>query len=99
MAKRRDSFDNRIDEVTRWKATDEITPFTIEDGFGAAISWDLPPAYACIIRSEDPETGKITEKSYRMPNAAKKYLAKLWQEDHIDVTILTEDAIHAPTDL
>jgi len=99
MAKRRDSFDNRIDEVSKWKATDEITPFSIDDGLHAAISWDLPPAYSCIIRSEDPETGKITEKSYRMPKAAKKYLAKLWTEDHLDVTILTEDAIHAPADL
>jgi len=100
MAKRRkDPYGNRIDEVSRWEATDEITPFSIEDGLGAAISWDLPPAYACIIRSEDPDTGKITERAYRNAKAAKKYLAKLWQEDHLDVTILTEDAIHAPADL
>ena len=99
MAKRRDSFDNRIDEVSRWKATDEITPFSIEDGLGAAISWDLPPAYACIIRSTDPDTGKITERSYRMPNAARKYLAKLWLKNHEDVVILTDNAIHAPADL
>ena len=96
---RRDSFDNRIDEVTRWDATDEITPFSIEDGLGAAISWDLPPAYACIIRSHDPKTGKLTERSYRNAKAAKKYLAKLWTEDHEDVVILTDHAIHAPADL
>ena len=99
MARRRDSFDNRIDEVTRWDATDEITPFTIEDGFGAAISWDLPPAYACVIRSEDPETGKITEKSYRNAKFARKYLAKLFSADALDVTIMTENTIHAPVDL
>jgi len=99
MARRRDSFDNRIDEVTRWDATDEITPFTIEDGFGAAISWDLPPAYACVIRSEDPETGKITEKSYRNAKFARKYLAKLFSTDALDVTIMTENTIHAPVDL
>ena len=96
---RRDSFDNRIDEVTRWEATDEITPFTIQDGMGAAISWDLPPAFACIIRSSDPKTGKLTEKTYRNAKAAKKYLAKLWLADHDDVIILTENAIHAPADL
>ena len=99
MARRRDSFDNRIDEVTRWDATDETTPFTIEDGFGAAISWDLPPAYACVIRSEDPETGKITEKSYRNAKFARKYLAKLFSADALDVTIMTENTIHAPVDL
>ena len=99
MAKRRDSFDNRIDEVSRWKATDEITPFSIEDGLGAAISWDLPPAYACIIRSQDPDTGKISEKTYRNAKAAKKHLAKLWLKNHEDVVILTDNAIHAPADL
>ena len=99
MAKRRDSFDNRIDEVSRWKATDEITPFSIEDGLGAAISWDLPPAYACIIRSHDPDTGKITEKTYRNAKAAKKHLANLWLKNHEDVVILTDNAIHAPADL
>ena len=96
---RRDSFDNRIDEVTQWEATDEITPFSIEDGLGAAISWDLPPAYACIIRSHDPKTGKLTEKAYRNAKAAKKHIAKLWIEDHEDVVILTDHAIHAPAEL
>ena len=96
---RRDSFDNRIDEVTRWDATDDITPFTIEDGMGAAISWDLPPAYACIIRSQDPITGKLTERSYRNAKAAKKHLANLWIKNHEDVVILTDNAIHAPVDL
>ena len=99
MAKRRkDPFGNRIDEVSRWEATDEITPFSIEDGLGAAISWDLPPAYACIIRSEDPDTGKITERAYRQPTAARKYMANLFLKDHLDVTILTDHAIHAPAD-
>ena len=96
---RRDSFDNRIDEVSKWKATDDITPFSIEDGLAASISWDLPPAYCCIVRSEDPDTGKITEKAYRLPKAARKYMAKLWMNEHLDVTILTEDAIHAPAAL
>ena len=70
-----------------------------EDGLGAAISWDLPPAYACIIRSEHPETGKITEKAYRQPSSARKYMANLWLNNHVDVTILTDHAIHAPADL
>ena len=97
MAKRRrDSFDNRIDEVSLWQATDEITPFSIEDGLGAAISWDLPPAYACIIRSTDRITGKVTEKTYRQPKAAHKHLTKLWLEDALHVTVLTEEAIHSP---
>ena len=93
---RRDSFDNRIDEVSRWPATDDITPFSIEDGLGAAISWDLPPAYCCIIRSTDRVTGKVTEKSYRNAKAAHKHLLKLWMNDALKVTILTDEAIHQP---
>ncbi len=100
MAKRRDSFDNRIDEISKWQATDEITPFSIEDGLGAAISWDLPPAYCCIVRSYNINTEKITEKTYRNAKAARKYLAKLWLSDSDeDVIILTDQAIHAPEDL
>ena len=59
---RRDSFDNRIDEVNLWDATNDMTPFTIKDGMSASTSWDLPPAYCAIIRSRWPN-GKIKEKA------------------------------------
>ena len=96
--RRRDPFGNRIDEVSAWDATDEQTPFDIDDGLHAAISWDLPPAYACIIRSKDPN-GKVIERAYRQPKAAHKYLVGLWVNKHDDVVILTEDSIHAPAEL
>lgn len=93
---RRDSFDNRIDEVSLWEATDELTAFDIEMGLGASISWDLPPAYRCIIRSKHPITGKVIEKAYRQPSAAKKHLATCFCDNHDDVIIMTDEALHAP---
>jgi len=98
MAKR-DPYPNRIREVMRWEATEEITPFNIDDGLHAAISWDLPHQYACIVRHQDPVTEKITEKSYRNAKAAHKYLMKLWLSDAQDVVVLTDQAIHSPSTL
>ena len=88
---RRDSFDNRIDEVSMWEATNERTPFTIDDGLAAAISWDLPPAYCAIVRSRWPD-GKIKEKAYRNAKAAHKYMVKCLEND-AEFTLLTQEAI------
>ena len=88
---RRDSFDNRIDEVNMWEATNERTPFTIGDGLQASISWDLPPAYCAVVRSRWPN-GKVHEKAYRNAKAAHKYMIKCLEND-AEFTLLTEDAI------
>ena len=88
---RRDSFDNRIDEVNLWDATNDMTPFTIKDGMSASTSWDLPPAYCAIIRSRWPN-GKIKEKAYRNAKAAHKHMLKCVEHD-ADFTLMTEEAI------
>ena len=88
---RRDSFDNRIDEVMGWDATNERTPFTIKDGLTASISWDLPPAYCAIIRSRWPD-GKIKEKAYRNHKAAHKFMLKCMEED-AEFTLMTDEAL------
>ena len=96
---RRDSYDNRIDEVMMWDATNERTPFTIKDGLAASISWDLPPAYCAIVRSRWPD-GSIKERSYRNPKAAHKYMVKCL-ENNAEFTLLTDDALRDsdhPTD-
>tara|TARA_Y100001951_G_C11158759_1_gene193538 strand:- start:166 stop:477 length:312 start_codon:yes stop_codon:yes gene_type:complete len=87
----RDPYGNRIKEIMKWEATDDMTPMTIVDGFGAAISWDLPPAYCCLIRAEYPN-GKIKEKAYRNVKAAQKFMKKCIADD-ADFTLLTEDTI------
>ena len=96
---RRDSFDNRIDEVNMWEATNERTPFTFRDGLQAAISWDLPPAYCAVVRSRWPN-GKVHEKAYRNAKAAHKYMIKCLEND-AEFTLLTDDALRDsdhPTD-
>ena len=87
----RDPYGNRIREIMKWEATNELTPMTIIDGFGAAISWDLPPAYCCIIRAVYPD-GKIKEKAYRNVKSAQKFMKHCIAED-ADFTLLTEDTI------
>lgn len=89
--KRSDPYGNRIDEVSAWDAEDVVTPFSIEDGFMAAISWDLPPAYCCIIRSYW-QNGKTEERAYRSPSAARNYMLKCVEND-ADFTLLTDDKI------
>jgi len=74
-----------------WEATNERTPFTIDDGLAAAISWDLPPAYCAIVRSRWPN-GKVQEKAYRNAKAAHKYMVKCLESD-AEFTLLTDDAI------
>jgi len=92
---RRDPYGNRIDEVMEWDASNDLTEYTIEDGLHAAAMWDLPEAYACIVRST--KNGKITEKAYRSPSAAHKHLIKLMQTDADEVMVLTDETISMPT--
>lgn len=92
---RTDPFGNRIDEVMEWDATDDLTEYTIKDGFAAAATWDLPEAFVCIVRSTG-KNGKITEKAYRSPAAAHKHLLRLQDEEADEVTVLTDDTISMP---
>ena len=89
-----DPFGNRIAEIMQWDATDEPTDYTIDDGFEAADTRDLPEAYVCIIRSQ-AESGKITEKAYRSVHAARKFVNKCLENED-DLLILTENTMSVP---
>tara|TARA_R100000152_G_C6694166_1_gene125077 strand:+ start:83 stop:427 length:345 start_codon:yes stop_codon:yes gene_type:complete len=89
--RRKDYYANRIDEVTAWDAEDEITPFSIDDGLQASISWDLPPAFCGIIRSYW-QNGRVEERAYRSPSAANRYMMKCLEND-CEFTLLTDDMI------
>lgn len=89
-----DPFGNRIHEIMQWDATDEMTDYTVEDGFEAADMWDLPEAYVCIIRSQ-AESGKITERAYRSVHAARKFVNKCLENED-DLLILTENTMSVP---
>jgi len=91
MARRYDPFPNRITEVSRWKATDELTPFDSEMCLEAAACWDLPPSHVAIIRAYMKD-GTILERSYRSPGYAHRFIRSLLKSK-IDFTILTENTI------
>ena len=66
------------DEFERWKIN----------------GWMLPSSVACIIREEDPATGRISEKVYSRPQAAQKYLTEQMNKDAKVFTICDEEAVH-----
>ena len=56
--------------------------------------WMLPSSVACIIREEDPATGRISEKVYSRPQAAQKYLTEQMDKDAKVFTICDDEAVH-----
>ena len=69
-------YPNRIRELNKWKATDQLTMVCVEDGIHAADNWRLPPSHLCIIRAELPN-GTIKERSYRLQKAANSFMLQL----------------------
>jgi hypothetical protein len=91
QGKRKDPHSNRLTEIMKWEATNELTPFTIKDGFTAAHSWELPEAYVCIVRA-NWENEHIEERAYRSPQAANRFMRKCLETD-ANFTLLTDEAI------
>ena len=88
---RKDPYGNRIDELMEWDADDAVTPFTIRDGFSAASSWELPEAYVAIVRARHLD-GTVTERAYRSPSAAKRFMLTC-AANLSDFTLMTDEAI------
>jgi hypothetical protein len=88
---RKDPFENRIRELNRWHATDELTQVTFDMGHEAALSWDLPAAYVCVVRAVKQD-GTIQEKAYRQAFAAKRYMKSLLMQDE-DYVVMTSNAV------
>ena len=90
MAKRKPKR-NRIREVMKWDATDDLTPVSIIDGLDAACNWELPPAYVCIVRAINPD-GTLTERAYKNGKSAKKFMMRTIAEGG-DFTLLTDQVL------
>lgn len=88
---RPDPFKNRIRELNKWKATDELTEVSFDMGHEAALTWDLPASYVCVVRAMKTD-GQIEERAYRQANAAKRYMKNLLVDDH-DYVVMTSNAI------
>ena len=89
--KRKDPFGNRIKEIMGWKASNELTPFTIKDGFTAAHSWELPESHVCIVRA-NWDNDLVEERAYRSPTAASRYMRKCLDMG-ADFTLMTDESI------
>jgi len=55
--------------------------------------WDLPSSIDCIIREEDPKTGKIKEHVYMKSHAARNKVNKLMDEK-AKFVLVTSEAVH-----
>ena len=86
-----DPFKNRIRELNKWEATDELTQVTFDMGHEAALTWDLPAAYVWVVRAVKQD-GTIQEKAYRQANAAKRYMKGLLMNDD-DYIVMTGNAV------
>ena len=84
-------FNNRIRELNRWKATDELTEVTFDMGHEAALTWELPHSYVCVVRAIKQD-GTVQERAYRQAIAAKRYMKTLLLQDE-DYVVMTCNAI------
>ena len=91
MDRNKRKFDNRIAELNKWKATDELTEVTFDMGHEAALTWNLPASYVCVVRAVKSD-GQIQERAYRQANAAKRYMKDLLMNDH-DYVVMTSNAV------
>ena len=76
---RPDPFKNRISELN------------FDMGHEAALTWDLPAAYVCVVRAVKQD-GTIQERAYRQANAAKRYMKGLLMNDD-DYVVMTGNAV------
>ena len=86
-----DPFKNRIKELNKWQATDELTQVDFAMGHEAALTWDLPASYVCVVRATKSD-GKVEERAYRQAIAAKRYMKNLLVND-CDYVVMTSNAI------
>ena len=86
-----DPFKNRIKELNKWKATDEVSQVDFALGHEAALTWDLPASYVCVVRATKSD-GKVEERAYRQAIAAKRYMKNLLVND-CDYVVMTSNAI------
>ena len=91
MATRYDPFPNRISEVNRWKATDQLTQFDSEMCLGAADNWNSPESHVAIVRAY-LKNGTIRERAYKHPTYAHKFMKSLLKNKE-DFTLMTYDSL------
>lgn len=70
-----EEFDNEWDYIASLPE-DSINSFSAQEVLWKAGSWDLPKAYACIVRCQDPSTGKVEERCFKNKKRAESFIGK-----------------------
>ena len=91
MDRNKRKFNNRIAELNKWQATDELTQVTFDMGHEAALTWDLPASYVCVVRAVKRD-GTVQERAYRQSIAAKRFMKSLLLNDD-DYIVMTSNAV------
>ena len=91
MDRNKRKFNNRIAELNKWQATDELTQVTFDMGHEAALTWDLPASYVCVVRAVKRD-GTVQERAYRQSMAAKRFMKSLLLNDD-DYIVMTSNAV------
>ena len=56
--------------------------------------FELPSSIACVIRVRDLKRNKTKEYTYKRSDAARKFVAKLMEQNRYEFTIVNHDAVH-----
>lgn len=56
--------------------------------------WEMPSTVACMIRTQNLDTGKVKEYTYQRAEFARRKVRKLMNEGECDITVCTHDAVH-----
>jgi hypothetical protein len=87
-----EEFDNEWEAVASTPSENFIT-LSFNEVFNRASSWELPEAYVCIVRCQDPSTKKIEERCFKSTKRAESYIGK--QETiGYEVTSFTNDRLY-----
>ena len=73
---------------------DSIARPHYSDIFDFADSWQLRDDIKYIVRIFNTKTCKITEKSYKRLNSARKYIEKFADDMDTEVTFITDEMMH-----
>lgn len=68
-----EDFQNDWETVAATPAERFVTPLA-RDVLQRANAWDLPSQYALVVRVQDPDTYKVTEKCFKRVSAATRFV-------------------------
>jgi hypothetical protein len=88
-----EDFQNDWETVAATPAERFITPLA-KDVIFRASAWDLPTKYALVVRVQNPDTYKITEKCFKRVSAATRFCSNKEAEGYL-VTAYNNETLYS----